>query len=323
MDEAVDIVGDQPLKISFWLNGGRMNKKLMLCFLVIPGLIFPSSCGWCQGKNGTGGKGSVRMLASFYPMYITALNVTKGVPGVTVMNLTPSLTGCLHDYALTTSDIKKFVDADILIANGAGMESFLDRVTKQYPHLKVVQLSRGIPLIKGKGDEGDNPHVWVSISNAIIQVKNLDSALRGLDPVHRNMYQTNSNEYVSRLETLREKMHKALEQYKGKKIVTFHEAFPYFAEEFGLEIAAVVEREPGSEPSAQELARTIELVKRLNIKALFAEPQYPAISAATIARETGAKVYILDPAVTGPEQPDAYISIMERNLRTLEEALRD
>lgn len=262
----------------------------------------------------------VRLLSSFYPMYIMALNVAAGIPGVSVENLTPPFTGCLHDYALTTDDMKKIAGADIFIANGAGMEAFLDKVIAQYPGLKVINLTQGVRFIK-EGLEV-NPHVWVSISDAIAQVNNLGRALEGLDPLNAKSYFQNTAEYVGRLETLREKMRSELAPYKGRQIVTFHEAFSYFAQEFGLKIAAVVKREPASEPSAKELAQTIDLIKRLKIKALFSEPQYPTISAEAIAKETGAKVYILDPAVTGPDNPDAYIKIMEENLKVLKEAFK-
>ncbi|MFH0754105.1 MAG: metal ABC transporter substrate-binding protein [Candidatus Omnitrophota bacterium] len=265
--------------------------------------------------------GEIRIVASFYPMYIMAKNVVKDVPGVTVANLTPPMTGCLHDYTVTTEDMKKLVGANIFVANGAGMESFLDRIVSQYPQVKIVQLSESIPLIKGEGEEGDNPHVWVSISNAITEVKNLDVNMERIDPAHVELYRKNTAEYAGKLETLRQKMQTDLAQYKGKKIITFHEAFPYFAQEFGLEIAAVVEREPGSEPSAKDLADTVDIVKKkAGIKALFSEPQYPALAAQTIAKETGATVYMLDPAVSGPDDPDAYLKIMEKNLEVLKDA---
>jgi zinc transport system substrate-binding protein len=118
-------------------------------------------------------------------------------------------------------------------------------------------------------------------------------------------------------------MKTALAPYKGRKIITFHDAFPYFAEEFGLSIAAVVEREPGSAPSAKDLSETIDLIRKAGIKVLFSEPQYPATAVETIARETGAKVYLLDPGVTGPDDPGAYITIMKANLKTLLEALKN
>jgi zinc transport system substrate-binding protein len=262
----------------------------------------------------------IKVVASFYPMYIMAKNVAKDIPGVSVQNLTPPLTGCLHDYTVTTNDMRKLADAQVFVANGAGMESFLDKVIGQHPQLKIIQLSEGITLIKGDGEEGGNPHVWVSISNAIIQVKNLAKAMEEFDLNHKELYAKNAANYVAKLEALRQKMHAELAPYNGKSIITFHEAFPYFAQEFGLNIAAVVEREPGSEPSAKELAETIELIKKNNIPALFSEPQYPALAIRTIAKETGAKVYVLDPAVTGPDNYDAYINIMENNLAVLKTA---
>jgi zinc transport system substrate-binding protein len=107
---------------------------------------------------------------------------------------------------------------------------------------------------------------------------------------------------------------------KGTQIVTFHEAFPYFAREFGFSIAGVIEREPGSEPGARELADTITFIRKNPKALLFAEPQYPAKIADVIARETGSRVRMLDPAVTGPSDRDAYIRIMEKNLKVLREA---
>ena len=89
--------------------------------------------------------------------------------------------------------------------------------------------------------------------------------------------------YILKLEAQRDKMHKSLDNVKNRDIVTFHEAFPYFAKEFNFNIVGVIEREPGSEPSAKDLQGTIEQVKKLKVKALFAEPQYPTKAVETIA----------------------------------------
>ncbi|MFH0925603.1 MAG: metal ABC transporter substrate-binding protein [bacterium] len=289
------------------------RKKTILSFILV-NLIFLSGKvihdqAWAAQGN------ELKIVASFYPIYIAAKNVVKDIPGVAVQNLTPPFTGCLHDYALTTNDLKKLADAKVFVTNGAGMESFLDKVIAQYPQLKIIKLSRGIPLIKNK--EGVNPHVWISVSDAIIQVKNLGKALEEFDQVHKELYQKNVAIYVAKLEVLRNEMHSKLVPYKDREIITFHEAFPYFAQEFGLKIIAVVEREPGSEPSAKEIVETIELVRKTGIKVLFSEPQYPSKTADIIAKETGATVYILDPIVTGPDNYDAYINIMKNNLKVL------
>jgi zinc transport system substrate-binding protein len=152
-------------------------------------------------------------------------------------------------------------------------------------------------------------------------VKNIGEQLAVLDQDHAAQYTSNAEVYCAKLEDLRIKMHQAVDNAGSREIVTFHEAFPYFAQEFNLHINAVIEREPGSEPSAAELAETIKIIEDSGTRILFTEPQYPARSAETIARETGTKVYVLDPAVTGTLEPDAYLNIMEKNMKTLQEAL--
>ncbi|MFA6384039.1 MAG: metal ABC transporter substrate-binding protein [Candidatus Omnitrophota bacterium] len=258
----------------------------------------------------------VRIATSFYPVYIMALNVAKDVPGVRVANVTPMAAGCLHDYSLTAADMRRLAAADIFFTNGAGMESFIETVARQFTGLRIVPLSAGIPLIRN-ADGTDNPHVWVSIGNAVTQVRNLGDAMARFDPGNAENYARNTEGYIRKLQALAEQMHVQLAPYAGRKIVTFHEAFPYFAREFDLYIAAVVERDPGSAPSAKDLAATIALIKGAGLKVLFAEPQYSAYAAETIARQTGAKVFSLDPVVTGPDSLDAYETIMRGNLLSI------
>lgn len=262
-----------------------------------------------------------RIVCSFYPMYVMALNVVSDTPGVSVKCMTPQITGCLHDYQLTPGDLKRLGRADVFIANGAGMENFLDKALQQCPKLTVIEASKGLRLAFN-----DNPHIWVSITGAIGETKNIAQGLAAADPAHAAAYETNAARYVKRLEQLSQEMHAALAQVPHKDIVTFHEAFPYFASEFGLNVVAVVERDPGSEPSAGELARTIDLVRGSHVQAVFAEPQYSEKSAEIIHRETGVPVRILDPAVTGPMLPqaarEAYLRAMRQNLAVLVAALK-
>jgi zinc transport system substrate-binding protein len=295
--------------------------------LIIVCVVMFSGCSSAKNNVGTSdasqeSKKTFTVATSFYPMYILTLNVAKDIPNVKVVDMTKPMSGCLHDYSITPDDLKTLYGAQAFVINGAGMESFMDKVTNQMPDLKVIESSKGIELIANEGDEGDNPHVWVSISNAIVQVKNIGDQLATLDPENAKKYNENVDAYVVKLKAQRDKMHKSLDNIKNRDIVTFHEAFPYFAKEFNFNIVGVIEREPGSAPSAKELHETIEQVKKLKVKALFAEPQYPAKSAETIATETSTKVYTLDPVVSGPMDADAYINIMDSNLKVLEEALK-
>ena len=294
------------------------------------------TCGRCWGLAGLGvwlaagvlqaqpEARPLRLVTSFYPMYVATLNVAGGLPGVQLTNLTRPLTGCLHDYQLAPEDMITLTTADVFIVNGAGMESFLDKAVRHNPWMVVVEASAGIELIRaGAAPDGEaNPHVWVSVSDHLRQVANIAAGLAKADPARAARYAANAAAYSPQLEALRLEMQQALAPARGRPIVTFHEAFPYFAREFGLRVAAVVEREPGSEPNAQELAATIRTVRAAGVRALFAEPQYPPRAAELIARETQAKVYTLDPAVSGPLQADAYLVIMRRNLQVLREALQ-
>ena len=264
-----------------------------------------------------------RIVTSFYPMYVATINITDGVDGVEVYNMTKPQTGCLHDYQLMTEDMKTLEKADAFVINGAGMEDFMDKVTEQQKKLKVIDASRGIELIHD--DEGDNPHVWLSVTDAIQQVRNIADQLKEADPAHADAYEKNAAAYIEKLTALKSEMHAALDNVPHKDIVTFHEAFPYFAKEFNLNIIGVVEREPGTEPTPTELQETIEQVNALPSKVLFTEPQYSPAAAETIARETGAKIYTLDPVVTGEATPaakNAYIDTMKANMKVLQEALQ-
>ena len=258
----------------------------------------------------------LRIVTTFYPLQIAALNITSNAAEVSVTNLTPPQSGCLHDYQLTPADLARLVRADVLIVNGGGLEAFLEKARRQAPHAQVIEASAGIELL------GGNPHVWVSPELAARQVETIGAELARLDGQNAALYRRNAAAYAARLRTLAAKMRAGLQSVSSRDIITLHEAFPYFAREFGFTIAAVIEREPGAEPGARELADTIALVRAKKVRALFVEPQYPARSAEVIARATGARIAVLDPAVTGPVEADAYIHIMEKNLAELQRVLK-
>lgn len=310
----------------------------ILTIIILVSLFLTGCNNSAKSNNSTESNNKLTIVTSFYPMYISTLNIVKDIPNVEVLNMTTSQTGCLHDYSLSTKDLKTLSNADILIINGAGMESFLYDVIDEYSDLKIIEASKGIDLIEDTEhddhtedhdhedhDHDVNPHVWVSISKNIEEVSNIAEELSSLDPNHANEYQDNANEYIAKLENLKTEMHSTLDNIAHKDIITFHEAFPYFAEEFGLNIVGVIEIEPDSEPSAKEVENIISIINEKNIKALFTEPQYSSKIADTIAKETGASIYTLDPIVTGDSNEKAYndyIIKMQENLNTLKEALK-
>lgn len=293
--------------------------KKIICLALIMLTFALTGCGSGKKSDDT-----LKIVTSFYPMYLDTINITRGVGGVEVVNLTPPQTGCLHDYQLTPEDMKTLETADIFVVNGLGMESFLDKVIEARPNLKIINASDTPDIVPIMEDGKPNPHVWTSITYSIAQVKNISSKLCEIDPDRAEKYKRYTLDYVDELTTLRDEMHISLDMLPNKDIVTFHEAFPYLAAEFKLNIAAIIEREPGTEPSPQELAETIEKINALPVKIIFTEPQYSPKAAETIARETGAKIFELDPIVTGEAKPEHLLDYVDRmitNLVTLTKVL--
>lgn len=300
-----------------------MNKRFYLLAAIMLFCLAAVSGCTNTGQQAAKKDGQLHIVTSFYPMYIATANITKGVEGVQVTNMTKPQTGCLHDYQLSTDDMKTLENADIFVANGAGMESFMDKIINEYKDLQVIDASKDIDLLEENGEA--NPHVWLDVDNAIKQVENISEQLCDADPDHAEAYKANAAVYVGRLKELQAEMSNELKDISHRDIVTFHEAFPYFAQEFNLNIIEVIEREPGTEPTPQELENIIKDVNKLPSKILFTEPQYSPAAAETIARETGARIYTLDPIVTGEanEQAlDAYINTMKQNAAILKDALK-
>jgi len=279
---------------------------------------------------------SINVLCSFHPIYIFTQNVVGNSKNVTVECLLPPNIGP-HDYALTPSDMKKLAKADLFIINGLGVEEFLEKAVKSNPKLKVIDTSIGIKPIATRGAEESeeehhehehhhgvhNPHIWVSPKSAIIQVKNIQKALSTADPSNAKIYLANANKYIEKLNAITSELTNASKTFKNRKIITFHDAFDYFARDFGLEVVSVIEVVPGQEPSAGELSKLIKMVKETKAGAIFSEPQYSEKVAITLSKETGVSVYQLDPAATGDGKPDTYEKIMRKNIEILKKALGD
>lgn len=300
-----------------------MLKKLLILILILLLALPAAFLTGCLPMTATTSQSAdpdLMIITSFLPIYIFTANLTAGLDGISLSNLAAPDIGCLHDYQLLPGDMIKLEEADIFIFNGAGMESFLSQLAGLSSDMITVEASEGIELLPAAGDEV-NGHVWLSIPLAIRQVRNISAGLQLADPDRKGQYQANEAAYISRLEALDTDFRNGLADLQHRDIITFHEAFPYLAQEYGLTVAGVIQREPGSEPSASELAETIDLIKAKGIPALFAEPQYSLRVAETIAAETGAKIFTLDPIVTGAADAATYEQKMRQNLAVLREAL--
>jgi zinc transport system substrate-binding protein len=228
-----------------------------------------------------------------------------------------------HTYELTPSQLIAVTRARVLVLNGVGLEFWADKVisSANNPNLTVVTVSDGLKIIAGDADEaGGNPHTWLSPLNAIQQVDKICEALLETDPAGGEIYRANTERFQRELRALDEDIRKAVAGYSSRRFISFHAAWSYFARDYGLDEAAVIESRPGQEPSPAEIASIVRKAKEIHAKAIFAEPQFSPKAAAAVAEECGARVLLLNPLGQPPDY--RYIDMMRYNLSQITQALR-
>ena len=147
------------------------------------------------------------------------------------------------------------------------------------------------------------------------------NSLAETDSAHAQMYLQNAQNYIIRLEKLHQTLETRCEKLLRKDIITFHEAFPYFAKEYGLTVLDVIALEPNEGISPKRLASLADLIRKNNNPPLFIEAQYPSEAALALSNETGAEIYELNTVTSGFSGPEAYEEALMQNLLVLEEAL--
>lgn len=338
-----------------------MKKKLgylfvIMCCIAAVGAAFSYGFG-TAGQSGQKAdqvtserKEELQVVTSFYPVYVMAQNLCQGVPGVSVQNLTENQTGCLHDYQLTTKDMKLLEQADLLLLNGGGMESFLEAAIGSLPHLQVISSEEGIELLGAQSehrhehdeehageeeehleevhaeddhghDHGEyNAHIWLDPHRYHHQVENLAAGLMEADPTNRSMYEANRDRYLSEIEAVHQDYQEVFAEMQEQPVIIFHDAFAYYSELLPLEIVKVVAME-GEESalSAGEMAEVIEEIRMHQIRYLLIEEQYQQTVADVLAAETGTRTVVLDSLVTGGGEMDSWLSGMRANLEVLRE----
>lgn len=286
-----------------------------------------SSHGQAQssGKNGGKRQGQQKqshgsdfyVVTSFYPMYIAAKNVIGGCEGVVLQNLSEPQTGCMHDYQLTTEDMRKLSSADVFIVNGGGIESFLADVAGQYPDLTVVNASERIALL------GDNAHAWMGIADHMAQVQAIADALAVSDAGHAGTYQENCAKYLEKLGKLLQKQQEIAQPCQAQNVVLFHEAFDYLARDLGLHVSYRMDLDEERQVSAGEVAKALQQIRGHGTRVILAEGLYGRRMCETVQKEEGdVRVAYLDTCVRGDGDADSYLDAMQENLARIEEAMK-
>ena len=294
------------------------QKKVIIIIVIILAILLVGFIVWKNiNKNNIQDDGKLKIVTSFYPIYIIAENITEGASNVELENMADVNVGCLHDYTLTTEDMKKVEKADVFVINGLGMENFVDKVINSNNTMQVIDSSSGIENII-KNDDETNAHIWTNINNYITQVKNISERLQQIDSKNANIYKENEENYINQLEKLEAEYIQKLESLKGKKVVNLNEAFEYLGQELQMEMTTIETNHEESTMSAEMMSSIIEKMKNENIQMILVDQNDNKTMAETIANETGAKIYELDSGLKGSIEKDAYINMVKYNMEILQ-----
>jgi zinc transport system substrate-binding protein len=281
-----------------------------------------------------GAEKKLRVLTTFLPGYCFASNVA-GEHAV-VENLLPGNVS-LHDYQLTPGDLAKITAADLILINGLGMETFLDRAIQNSgaeTKSKLVTMTEGLKTQLIREEQGHHhreeaghnhetdPHVWLDPRLAAHCVTNIVRALQKADLQNAAAYARNGAAYSETLHALDTDVERQLIPVKDAPFIAYHNAFRYFVRRYGLTLAGVVEQVPEISPSSQELSRLNRTIREKKAKVLFTEPSGSTRLAKQIAKDAGIRLAVLDPLETGELNPTAYVDGMRRNVAALVKGLQ-
>ncbi len=290
-----------------------MKQFRVLIFLVIICLI--AGLQACR-QSITEKSEKLRILTTIAPLY----SFTKNIAGdlADVDNLLPSGAGP-HECSFSPADIVKVSRSDVLIKNGVDLESWLDKlmISAQTGKKEIViaDTSSGVEIID------NDPHIWLSPVNAVIQVKNIRDCLVKADPGNSETYRENAGLYIKRLKALDREIRDEVRTWKQREFVALHPAFTYFTKDYGLKQAAVIQETPEIEPSPKHIIDVIKTIEAAGIKAIFSESRASHKIVDTIAEDLKLRVYNLDTLETGELSKEWYEEKMRANLAVLKKAL--
>lgn len=290
-----------------------LSYCLCLCFLFA-----------CQKTTVSTEKKTI--YTSFFPIY----DLTKRIVGekmdvkmIIQNNEEP------HSYELKSSTMVALKKSDLIVYNGAGMETFIADLKNTMQEDKFLDLSSGLALLTtSKEDKKSvNPHTWLSIRNAIKQLETLKDKVCEIDSNNSAYYQSNYEKAIAEFKSLDQKFVDELNKVKRKEkyFVVSHAAFNYLAHDYGLKQVAVTGISPEEEPTAKQLKKIADFVHEKQIKTIFFEGKATPKVALTLAKNAGVKtdsIYTME-NVTTEEMQQGYLKLMELNLLALVRAFNE
>jgi ABC-type Zn uptake system ZnuABC Zn-binding protein ZnuA len=333
-------------------RSARSSALLIAAVALAPGL---AACGDDSTDTAGAGGGALRIVATTtqaadFSRAIGGSNTT--VTQILQPNVDP------HDYELSPADIDAIADADVLVSNGVGLETWLDDAVSAagFDGTSVV-MADGVALREGShGHEGEgeaaseehagegehaeehaeeeehDPHIWQNPRNAKIMIANIEKGLVAADPDDAADYRANLEAYDRKLDALDAAITTKIDSIPAdrRKLVTNHDAFGYYADQYGLAVVGSIipSFDTSAELSGQAIDDIVNKIEQEKVPAIFSESSLPPRTAETIGRESGVTVIAGEGALyadsLGPQgSPGAtYVDAEMHNTDVIVDALR-
>jgi zinc transport system substrate-binding protein len=235
-----------------------------------------------------------------------------------------------HGYAPQPGDMIRMTSMDVLVVNGIGHDSWAFEILEaagMKDKLELIYANDGVSLIPVAGDASGakivNPHTFISTTAAIQQVYTIARRLGELDPENARLFRDNARRYALEIRKLRAEFDQQIAGADLSKFrcATMHSGYDYILQELGLQVTAVIEPRHGVEPTARQLADTIDRLNSADVNVLFAEKYFASKLSDTIRDATGVRMYSISHISSGEYGPEKFIDEMRENLTTLAAAI--
>ncbi|HEY9891558.1 MAG TPA: metal ABC transporter substrate-binding protein [Candidatus Sericytochromatia bacterium] len=283
------------------------------------------------------------------PLVVTTVapltNIVSNIAGdrVEVKGIIPEGTDS-HTFEPRPSDADLLRQANLILVNGLNLESPTKKLANasKPKDTKIYELGNNtitkdqwmfdFSFPKEKGDP--NPHLWVNPKYADAYAKLAAEQLTALDPAGKDYYATNLKNYLQRLDELDKATRAVVATIPAtnRKLLTYHDSWAYWAREYGFEVIGAIQPSDFKEPSAKDLAKLTDQIRKTDVPAIFGSEVYPSKVAEQIAREAKVKIAnTADDELPGKDgaanamenkNPEhTYIGMMVNNLRIIAENL--
>jgi ABC-type Zn uptake system ZnuABC Zn-binding protein ZnuA len=305
-----------------------VRPRLALVGLLVAVLLGGCSTGSTSPASSDTGDAGVVDVVTTTTVFADMVRQVGG-PHVQVTSLVPK-GGDVHTFEPRPSDVQTVARAKLLVMNGLGLDDWVEKTITNAsatgaPLLKLGPGVTGVELLPGEDPGTKNPHLFMDVTYAERYVDEIATALQRVDPTDASDYASGAAAYRTRLSALDASVRQRIATIpeSDRKLVTFHDAFPYYAREYGITIVGTAVAAPGQDPTAGYTAQLIDEIRASGVKAIFSENQFPTKLVDQLAAETGVKVVanLYDDSVGDPPV-DSYVGVIDWDTDQLVAALK-